>query len=199
MYSVHAPGYSDFFTSGIRLVSRRLAMEGHVRSTSLPVPIPLSFDSGSDSESETEMTKRRTSRLVSNSKSHGDRDPSSDGKLDRKKRRRCSSLMSITHHLFRNRRHHISNDESGWLSSTSSNSSFEDSIDLINSSAWPECPNGGYVPPHPSQCQAETHEHRHILPCCLPRDYLWISMCIWDIASFQAHVPHRTRTRLGAV
>lgn len=159
MQSVHAPGYSDFFTSGIRVVSRRLAVEGHVRSTSLPVPIPLSFDSSSDSESETEMTKRtrswRTSMsVVPNPKPllHGDRDPNNDGKLlDRKKQRRCSSLMSITHHLFRNRRHRISNDESGWLSSASSNSSFEDSIDLINSSAWPECPNGGYVPPsHPS-------------------------------------------------
>jgi hypothetical protein len=46
----------------------------------------------------------------------------------------------------------MSNDESGWLSSSASsvrsfapNEEDEDDVDFMDFSVWPECPNDGYV------------------------------------------------------
>lgn len=159
MHHIHAPGYSDFFASGMRCLSKRFAMEDYNRESSSPKPIPLSFDSvSSDSDSEMEITKWRAQRRMSilstqskssasgtNVKSH------SHTAKAQKQRHRRSSLISITHQLFGNRKprsisgRSIPNDESGWVSSASSDCSFEEPVDFMDLSTWPECPNGGYV------------------------------------------------------
>ncbi|KXN83793.1 hypothetical protein AN958_01070 [Leucoagaricus sp. SymC.cos] len=156
MHPIHAPGYSDFFASGIRLLHKKAAMESHVKTSKAT---PLSFDGVlSDSESENETPKRRTRRTslfnpLSRSSSL------SPSRTPKHKKHQRSASTSFISNIFGGGRKTgkagatnrvMSNDESGWLSSASSDSASSDSaledndIDFMDFSTWPECPNGGF-------------------------------------------------------
>jgi len=151
MHSDHAPEYSAFFASGFRVVSRLKARE---RKPALsPKPIPLSFDSLSSAIGLEDSPLKRTNRrkcilnlLLKSKSATADENLSSSSYASKPSEHRTPSPIS---NLLGRRRSHktaaansISNDESGWLSPTSSIGSVDDDIDFMDLSIWPKCPLG---------------------------------------------------------
>lgn len=143
MRSDHAPEYSAFFTSGFRVVSRLNA--------SSPKPIPPSFDSVSSSLEDSpskHMNRRKCilNLLLKSKSATADENLSSSSYTSKLSEHRNASPNS---NLLGRRQSHetatadfISNDESGWLSSTSSIGSVDEDIDFMDLSIWPKCPLG---------------------------------------------------------
>lgn len=151
MHSDHAPGYSAFFASGFRVVSRLKA--GESKPAPSPKPIPPSFDSvSSDIGLEGPPLKHTNRRkcilnvLLKSKSTTADKNLSSSSYMPKPSEHRTASPIS---NLLGRRQSHktaatsvISNDESGWLSPTSSIGSVDDDIDFMDLSIWPKCPLG---------------------------------------------------------